>query len=759
MDGAFHVLKVEEGFLILGYTTSFGNGGKDLWIIKTDNSRNKLWDKFYGGMNLDYGIKVIKAYDAGYIILGQTHSFGNGSGDIWLLKIDDLGNIVWQKTYGGENLDTGYDICTSNENGYVIAGTTVSKKTNSMDGYVFKVDSVGNMIWEQIYGGLSIDVFSSITKKNEEYGYVLFGHTKSYMLDKSRKKKKGFIGRIIASMFKKEPSSEAWIMDIDEYGDRNWHNTYGGKKEDVGKSIDAFSDNSFLLTCETESFGRGKKDIWLLKIDSNGKIIWDNTFGGKKNDIYGSTLVYSNNSIFISGQRAIKNKFSLKSILKFSSRKKTQESANYRSFIARLNGKGETVWEKDDFEDQKCVTSYMTPLGKNILIAGQKSTPFNGSGDAWVISMNKKGEVLWDANFGGRGADGGNYALITKDGGYLSVGYTDSYGFGKNDIWVIKTDFTGEKEWSKVYGGKLDDFGWGATESVDGGYVITGETFSFGNGQSDIYIFKIDSVGNKIWSNTFGGLSEDVGYSIVNSDDGGYVIASQTRSYGKGGNDGMIVKFDSLGTKKWNRVYGGKGLDYFKSISNDSLNGYVVAGGTRSFNNGDSQGWVMNVDENGYLKWEKTYGDNGEDGFNMIARLKDNNFIAVGYSESFFSKGMKDVLMVKIDSLGNKMWMNLYGGKSDDIANSVFECKDSGFAIAGETTSFGSGKNDILILKTNSNGVQKWKSTIGGKGVDIGRSIEELPKGGFILSGTSTISNLSFDSILIKTDKKGKTSN
>ena len=201
MDGANHVLKIEEGFLILGYTTSFGNGGKDLWIIKTDNSRNKVWDKFYGGMHLDYGIKIIKAYDAGYIVLGQTHSFGNGSGDVWLLKIDDLGNIVWEKTYGGENLDTGYDICTSNEEGYVIVGTTVSKKTNSMDGYVFKVDTVGSLIWEQVYGGLSIDGFSSITKKNEEYGYILFGHTKSYMLDKSRKKKKSFIGRIIASIF------------------------------------------------------------------------------------------------------------------------------------------------------------------------------------------------------------------------------------------------------------------------------------------------------------------------------------------------------------------------------------------------------------------------------------------------------------------------------------------------------------------------------------------------------------------------------
>ena len=143
----------------------------------------------------------------------------------------------------------------------------------------------------------------------------------------------------------------------------------------------------------------------------------------------------------------------------------------------------------------------------------------------------------------------------------------------------------------------------------------------------------------------------------------------------------------------------------------------------------------------------------------MITRTNDNNFMAVGYSESFFSKGMKDVLMVKIDSLGNKIWMNLYGGKSNDIANSVFECKDGGFALAGETNSFGGGKSDILILKTNSNGVQKWKSTVGGKGVDIGRSIEELSKGGFLVSGTSSISNLSFDSILIKTDKKGKTSN
>jgi len=127
-------------------------------------------------------------------------------------------------------------------------------------------------------------------------------------------------------------------------------------------------------------------------------------------------------------------------------------------------------------------------------------------------------------------------------------------------------------------------------------------------------------------------------------------------------------------------------------------------------------------------------------------------------STSFFSKGMKDVVMIKLDSLGQKLWMNLYGGKEDDIANAVSESKDGGFIITGETTSYGKGKSDILLLKTNQLGTEKWKKTVGGIGVDIGKSVKELAKGGYIISGTSTISNLSFDSILIKTDKKGNVS-
>ena len=754
LDGANHVLPLADGYLITGFTSSFGNGGNDLWVIRTDKNRKKVWDKFYGGMHMETGFKSLPTRDGGFIILAQTHSYGAGSGDIWVLKISDSGTVLWDKTYGNEGFDIGNDICLSNDNGYMIVGTTNSKKTNSLDAYVIKIDSIGNVLWDQVYGGLSVDGINSISKINDEYGYMLFGHTKSYMLDESRKKKKGIFGRMLDSIFKKEASSESWLINIDEYGDRNWHTTYGGKKEDVGKEINSFSDGSFLLSNETQSFGKGGKDIWLIKIDSNGKIIWESTVGGKTDEYAGSTKLKSDKEIFISGHKLMKNKISFRSLLFL----KSNNENNINAFIVKLNYKGKVVWQRDNFEDEKSSVPFITVLGKSILIAGQKSTIYNGNGDAWIALLNKDGEKVWEDSFGGRGADGGNDVLGTSDGGYISVGYTNAYGSGKNDVWIIKTDFNGEKQWSRVYGGKLDDYGWGVTESDDGGYVIAGETFSFGSGQSDIYLLKIDSNGNMKWNTTFGGLAEDVAYSVVNSNDGGFIVAAQTKSYGKGGSDGMIVKFDSKGIKQWNRLFGGKGLDYLKSITVDSLKGYILAGGSRSFNDGDNQGWVLSVNNDGYPRWEKTYGDVGEDGFNMITRTKDGGFVAVGSSASFFSKGMKDVIMIKLDSAGQKLWMNLYGGRENDIGNAVNECKDGGFIIAGETTSYGKGKSDILLIKTDQLGKEKWKTTVGSVGVDIGNSVQELTKGGYIISGTSTISNLSFDSILIKTDKKGKVS-
>ena len=758
-DGGNHVLVLDDGYLITGFTSSFGNGGKDLWIVRMDKNRKEIWNRFYGGMSMDTGFEALQTSDNGFIILGQTFSYGAGLSDIWIIKIDSIGNKIWDNTYGTKKVDIGYDICESNEDGYIVAGTTISKKTNSLDAYVVKIDSIGNVIWTQSYGGLDIDGVSSIAKITDDYGYVLLGYTKSYMLDKSRIKKRGFFGRILANIFKKKPTSEIWIINIDEFGDRNWHNTYGGKKEDYGKSIKLMADGGYLIAAETNSIGAGRNDIWLLKIDKNGKIEWDNTIGNKKDEYFSSAMILPNDNIIISGFKTVKDKFSMKNSIMAIIDNEPNSRKKKKSFVNMLDQEGKNKWEVNLSEDEENNIAFTTFISDRILMAGQKSTRFNGYGDAWLVSLDLNGRKKWEESYGGRGSDGGNYAIKVSDGGYIMVGYTDAYGNGMNDIWLIKTDFTGEKEWSQVYGGKKDDYGWGVTETIDGGYVIVGETFSFGNGQSDIYLFKVDSVGHKIWDNTFGGIADDVGYSIANADDGGFVVASQTRSYGKGGSDGMLVKFDQNGEKEWEKVYGGKGLDYFRSIIKDSTKGFVVSGGTRSFSNGDSQAWLISVDENGFIIWENTYGDNKEDGFDMVKQTKTNGYIAVGHSSSFFSSGSNDVYMARIDSLGKKIWQKYHGGKYDDRGYAISQCSDGGYIIAGETASYGKGKNDILVIKTNSIGDKKWMSTFGGSGVDIGRSIKELPRGGFIITGTSTISNLSFDAIMIKTNKKGESGN
>ena len=758
IDGGNHVLKLDSGYLITGFTQSFGNGGNDLWIIRTDKNRKELWHRFYGGMSMETGYEAIKTKDNGFIILAQTYSKGAGLSDIWIVKIDSSGNRLWDKTIGGERVDVGYDICKSNDGGYVIAGMTVSAKTNSPDAYIVKIDSVGKTIWTQTYGGLDIDGVNSISPIADDYGYIVIGHTKSYMLDKSRIKMRGFIGRIIASIFKKKPTSEVWIISIDEYGDKNWHNTYGGKKEDSGKKINLSKDGGYIITAETNTFGTGKNDIWIIKTDKNGKMKWDTTIGGKKDEFATSTVINAKKEIIVTGYRTAKEKFSIRKIITSIYKKNPTKKKKKKSFVIMLNKKGEKKWETNFNNDEENLSSFITLKNKDIILAGQISTPFNGGGDVWVLSLNDKGKQNWQESFGGRGSDGGNYTIEVSDGGYLMVGYTDAYGFGKNDVWLIKTDFTGEKEWSAVYGGNKDDYGWGVVETLDKGFVIVGETFSFGNGQSDIYLFKVDSSGNKIWDNTFGGLADDVGYSIANSNDGGYVVACKTKSYGKGGGDGMIVKFNSMGEKEWEKLFGGRGFDYFNSITKHSKNGYIVSGGTRSFSEGDSEAWVLYVNDNGYPIWQNTYGDNGEDGFNMVKQTTNDGYIAVGYSSSFFSNGMSDVFMVKIDSSGNKVWQNYYGGRAEDRGYAIWQCVDGGYIMAGETSSYGNGKNDIWLLKTNTIGIEKWNKTFGGNGVDIGRSIKQLPSGGFILSGTSTISNLSFDAILINTDKMGRSS-
>ena len=166
--------------------------------------------------------------------------------------------------------------------------------------------------------------------------------------------------------------------------------------------------------------------------------------------------------------------------------------------------------------------------------------------DLWLAKTNPFGDIEWDKTYGGSGEDIGSHLIQTSDGGYAIIGYTNSYGNGNHDIWFIKTDSSGNMEWDKTYGGEYDDIGYSLIQTSDGGYAIAGSTSSYGSGMYDIWFIKTDSSGNMEWNETFGGSDWDQASSVIQTSDGGYVIAGYTRSYGGGGEDMWLIKLTPL---------------------------------------------------------------------------------------------------------------------------------------------------------------------------------------------------------------------
>ncbi len=234
------------------------------------------------------------------------------------------------------------------------------------------------------------------------------------------------------------------------------------------------------------------------------------------------------------------------------------------------------------------------------VIAGSTDSYGAGDLDVWLVKTDSAGTKLWDKTFGGANYDSGQSVQETSDGGYVIAGYTDSYGAGDLDVWLVKTDSAGTKLWDKTFGGTNVDYGYSVQETSDGGYVIAGSTYSYGAGGADVWLVKTDSAGTKLWDKTFGGTDLDYGQSVQETSDGGYVIAGYTYSYGAGGADVWLVKTDSAGTKLWDKTFGGANYDSGQSVQETSDGGYVIAGDTRSYGAGSYDVWLIKTDSSGH---------------------------------------------------------------------------------------------------------------------------------------------------------------
>jgi predicted secreted protein len=366
---------------------------------------------------------------------------------------------------------------------------------------------------------------------------------------------------------------------------------------------------------------------------------------------------------------------------------------------------------------------------------------------------NDEETVVFVKTFGGSTYDYGYSVQQTDDGGYIITGYTKSFGNGTDELWLIKTDSQGSEEWNRTFGGSNEDVGKSIQQTIDGGYIITGYTDSFGNGGRDVWLIKTDSQGQEEWNQTFGGSSSDEGYSVQQTTDGGYIITGYTYSFGSGSADVWLIKIDSQAQEEWNQTFGGSENDRSHSVQQTTDGGYIITGYTNSNGNNYSV-LLIKTDSNGNEEWNKTFSTIGDDYGYSVQQTDDGGYIITGKTSSFG----EEIWLIKTDSNGNEEWTRAFGGSDYEVGYSVQQTIDGGYIITGNTSSFGSGSADVWLIKTDSQGQEEWNQTFGGSSTDVGYFVQQTTDGGYIITGyTYSFGSGSADVWLIKTDSQGNT--
>ena len=325
-----------------------------------------------------------------------------------------------------------------------------------------------------------------------------------------------------------------------------------------------------------------------------------------------------------------------------------------------------------------------------------------------VLAFSATAAVTWEKTFGGSAWDeveGGERGEETgavdqtEDGGYIIVASTDSFGAGFYDVYLIKTDANGNEIWSKTFGGIYDDVGYSVQQTRDGGYILVGETESFRPGSTveDVYLIKTDANGNETWSKTFGGTDFDLGKSVQETSNGGYIIVGRTWSFGAGDADFYLIKTDANGNETWSKTFGGTDVERGQSVQETTDGGYIITGRTWSFGGGRADVYLIKTDANGNETWSKTFGGIDWESGNSVQETADGGYIIAG-EKCPCPEGTGDVYLIKTDANGNETWSKTFGGTGQEVGTSVQEIADGEYIIAGDTNSFGNGGFDVYLI-------------------------------------------------------------
>lgn len=367
-----------------------------------------------------------------------------------------------------------------------------------------------------------------------------------------------------------------------------------------------------------------------------------------------------------------------------------------------------------------------------------------------LISGISNAQITFQKTFGGSGFETGHAVQQTTDGGYILFGQTTSFGNGGQDMYLVKTDNLGLTQWTQTYGGVNYEFGISAQQTTDGGYILCGGYSGLGN--DSLGLIKTDLNGIVLWNKRYSGtIDREVGQFVQETSDGGFIAVGFT------GNSSItniyLLKTDNNGNELWNKVYVTTGIEYGVGVKQTSDGGYAIIGETNAKGNGGKDLYLMKTNSTGDTTWTKTYGTSLNEKGRSLSITSDGGYVLIGYED--FVGG--NIFLVKTDALGNEQWHKYYGGTGWDFGHSVCQTTDGGYVLGGRKENILLNTNEMYCVKIDNLGVIQWEYTYPKGIMSDANSLQQTADGGYVLLGTTTdtIGGVNSDMFLVKISQNG----
>ncbi|NOR48491.1 MAG: PKD domain-containing protein [Methanosarcinaceae archaeon] len=726
-----------------------GGDGLDVRLVKTDPTGIMQWNTTIkstcNGWGFSHSISIRQTLDGGYILSYERLCDGLCC-DFKIIKLDPNGNEQWNRSFYRSNT-----FFQTSDGSTVIAGRIGENESDhrqNFDVRLMKLDPSGKVQFKvkDTYSGEA----DSLTQTSDG-GYAITGAGKRHL----------------------------WIVKTDSNGNRKWKKSYEQYKNSGVYSIQQTLDNGYILAGKSTT----SSDVWIMKTDPNGNEQWSKTYEGIDYELLrqtadGSYILYTRNLIIKidtrGNEQCVKNFekggaktfhqttdggiiFAGNNVSGFWLKKMAKEGATpFILFTPGYPGVHQQITFNASLscDPGNNITMYQWDFGDNNITNTTGNTITHSYASSGIFNVNLTTKNIdsvigsttmdmtvqkmippseqWNLTFGGSDEDSANCVRQTFDGGYILAGLTSSNGSG---LLLLKTDEKGNKLWKRTYVGPYSQT-WADSiqQTTDGGYIIVSSKYELINSapSKKICLLKVDSLGEEQWNQTYVETGYSEAFSVLQTQDDGYFITGITPDTYE--TDLLLIKTDSNGNQQWQKVIKWDG-DAFSALQTTD-GSFIIAGTTRRHElESTSDILLIKLDLYGNEQWNRIISEAGcLLKATCIQETSDGGYIIAG-TRWLYGKEKSDFLLIKTDFEGNIQWNKTFGGTEHERSYSVAQTTDGGFIIAGETWSYGAGKNDLWLVKTDPQGNMLWHNCFGGPHYDKASFVQETFDNGYIIAG------------------------